>query len=143
MSGKPIYSSTNVRECAVSKLGYILLFLAIQLVSLALTILGLPIIALMLIFEQECWDTAKKHWCWRPWAWIWDNDENGVCPQPVFNAWYAFYWAGLRNPVANLRLVPGVSKIGRPLWRWVGHGWYGQMGWDDRGYPVLSAGRTN
>jgi hypothetical protein len=130
--------------------GYILLFLAIQLVSLALTLIGLPIIAILLIFEEEkkyaIYEDGvpnREQYHWPKWAWIWDNDENGICPHPIFNAWYAFYWAGLRNPVANLRLVPGVSKIGRPLWRWIKGGWYAQAGWDDRGFPVFSAGRTN
>lgn len=91
---------------------------------------------------------------WRPrWAWLWDNLEDGVHP-----GWYAaqfpnwgdwkitFVWTAKRNPVNNLRFVPGISKVGRPLWRktWGEKpgGWYLMAGWNSSGYPVMSGGRN-
>jgi hypothetical protein len=45
----------------------------------------------------------RRIWTWRQWAWLWGNDDDGICPMEmrptVLNAvkWY------IRNPVENLR----------------------------------------
>lgn len=128
---------------------WILLFIAIQIVALVLAVVGLPIVGLLSLLQA--WDkpaiAAQWHWPSRAF-WIWDNDEDGICAPGLTppTPWGAFYWSALRNPVNNLRYVPGVSKVGRPLWRktWGAKpgGWYAQAGWNPSGFPVLSAGRN-
>lgn len=137
--------------------GYIALFVVIQAVSLVLAILGLPICA-FLAFRGKFntgnnFDDTQHIQSFPTWAWLWSNDEDGVYP-----FWYAkinptwsvgrtvFVWTALRNPVNNLRFVPGVSKKGRPFWRktWGSKpgGWYVQAGWNGSGWPVISVGRN-
>ena len=128
---------------------YIPLFILIQLVSLVLAIIGIPVCAALAYLQ--CAKPRDGKWHWPRWAWIWDNDQEGTMPD-----WYGvvhphwslerreFHWTALRNPCNNLRYVPGVSKVGRPLWRatWTlwGRRYYAQAGWNGAGYPVLSAG---
>lgn len=123
---------------------YIPLFILIQLVSLVLTLLGIPV----------CWvltstgtmyignDGERVHF--PKWAWIWDNDEDGVSPlwyNPEHTRWRSFVWTALRNPCNNLRFVWGVSKPGRPLWLWTNGKYYAKAGWEaGTGWPSLSAG---
>jgi hypothetical protein len=54
--------------------------------------------------------------------------------------WDAYVYLAWRNPVANLRHVPGVSKVGRPLWYWSNQKYYAKAGWMSDGYPCLSFG---
>ncbi len=123
------------------------LFIAIQLASLVLTVLGIPICALLAacnLFELDGALGAKWHWSLDPLTWIWDNEIDGVVgPGPV-TRWQAFYWSALRNPCNNLRFVAGVSKVGRPLWygtfTMAGREFYAKAGWMSDGYPCLSAG---
>lgn len=100
---------------------YIVLFVILQLIFLALFIPGLVLCALP----------------YNMIPWMWRNDLD-----PIPN----YVWLALRNPVSNMRLVPGVSKIGRPYWRktWGAKpgGFYAHAGWNASGYPVLSAGRN-
>lgn len=128
---------------------YIALFIAIQLASLGLTIIGVPVC--FALAYLECSKPSGGMWHWPKWAWIFDNKEDGVWP-----GWYAnthldwsaarleFHWTALRNPCNNLRYVRGISKVGRPLWRktWTMRGkpYYAQAGWNASGFPVLSAG---
>lgn len=73
-------------------------------------------------------------------TWLWWNDEDGAGPVPH---WFSEYmWLAWRNPVANLKHVPGISKVGRPLFyrHWGDPGWYIKMGWMSNGYPAFSAG---
>lgn len=125
---------------------YIPLFLAIQLVSLVLGIVGLPVCWFLAYHTPWVKDSQGKwHWKYK-WAWIYDNQEDGIAP-----AWYrtihpewrleriAFYWS-CRNSVNNLRYVPGVSKVGRPLWYWSNGKYYAKAGWLSDGFPCLSAG---
>lgn len=103
-----------------------LLFALIQIVNIPLMILGWficlsPTLAKIL--------------------WLWWNNEDGA----VGNTWWSRYvWLAWRNPVANLRHVPGVSKVGRPLlyktWTWRNKQFYYKLGWMSDGFPVLSAG---
>lgn len=125
---------------------YILLFVLIQLVSLALMIVGLPVVGVLTAFGLMYITTGPPQF--PRWAWIWANDEDGVEGPPWFNPthsrWKAFVWSALRNPVSNLRFVRGVSKVGRPLfyrtWTVAGREFYAKAGWMTNGYPCLSAG---
>lgn len=127
---------------------YVALFVAIQLVSLVLSALGLLVVGFLAIGQSWERESAAAPWHWiLAAAWPWDNQVDGICaPGTTPTTWTAFYWSGLRNPCNNLRFVPGVSKVGRPLWRktWGAKpgGWYAQAGWNGSGYPVLSGGRN-
>lgn len=131
-------------------LGFVALFVALQLASLVLTLIGIPICGLLAacnLMTLNGTPGAVWHWQLNPWTWIWDNEIDGVVgPSGPVTRWQAFYWSALRNPCNNLRFVPGVSLKGRPLWRktWGPKpgGWYVQAGWEPPGYPVLSAGRN-
>jgi hypothetical protein len=112
------------------------LFILIQLVSLVLQIIGIPVIGICLIAS------------WRV-PWIWWNDDDGAGPDS-HSKWEAFVWLALRNPVDNLKRVPGVAGPGRPLlYHWwtstpqdpkSGH--YVKAGWEsgEPYFPVCSAG---
>jgi hypothetical protein len=120
----------------VKAAGYVALFAAIQLVNLPLTVVGWFILA----FYIFVWRSLPR------WTWVWQNDDDAwfnQYPKPV-TRWDAFDWLALRNPVANLRHVPGVSKVGRPLyyrtWLVKGKQFYLKCGWMSDGYPALSAG---
>jgi hypothetical protein len=111
-------------------LHYWLLFVLIQLISLVLTIIGIPVIAVCL---DHRWTI--------PWIWRNDDDPPG---SPLAAGHNAFVWLALRNPVANLRHVKEVSAVGRPLfyrtWTDFGKQWYVKLGWMSNGYPACSAG---
>lgn len=130
----------------------ILRFVLIQFASLVLSIMGIPICAVL------AWGGVAKQgegglYHWPRAFWIWDDAEDGTCP-----TWYRvanpgrsnelneWIWTALRNPCNNLRYVRGVSRVGWPLWRrtWGAQpgGWYFQAGWNASGYPVLSGGRN-
>jgi hypothetical protein len=103
-----------------------LLFFLIQLVNIPLMVLGWLICLLPSL--------AKASWLW------WNSDDGAVG-----NTWWEQYvWLAWRNPVANLRHVPGVSAKGRPLfirnWMVQGKEFYFKAGWMSDGYPALSAG---
>ena len=139
-------------------LKYVALFIAIQLAALLLAVVGLPICAVLAALTLETTQPREIPppygsgipqvvWGWPKPFWLWSNGVDGVWgPGKPHTRWQAFYWTALRNPVNNLRFVPGVSLIGRPLWRrtWGAKpgGWYAQAGWNSSGYPVLSAGRN-
>lgn len=129
---------------------YIPLFILIQLVSLVLQLVGLPVCAYLALCGN--WRTQNNQPLHFPkWAWIWDNQEDGVCPYTYMREnlpWsisrVCFYWTALRNPVNNLRYVPGVSKVGRPLfyntWTVLGKQFYVKAGWMSNGFPACSFG---
>lgn len=128
---------------------YLPLFIAIQLASLVLTVVGIPVVAALAAVGAFYYDVQHDRVHFPLWAWIWDNEEDGVCA-----SWYQldnqhrnlkiniFMWSALRNPCNNLRFVPGVSKQGRPLFIRFYKGFYAEAGWNPHGYPVLSAGRS-
>ena len=131
-------------------LKYLALFALIQVASLVLTLVGVPLCAVLAYGKFYTSSVNRDTHNFPKWAWLWDNEEDGVCP-----AWYAhdhtwslsrsvFVWSAFRNPCNNLRFVPGVSLKGRPLWRreWtmLGKPYYVQAGWNESGYPVLSGG---
>ena len=126
------------------------LFNVIQWASLVLSFVGLFICAWCA--WRGNWDKSEyPKWHWgRKWAWLWDNAEDGIAPRWYQDAhlnWHidhcAFVWTAIRNPCNNLRFVPGVSKVGRPLYQKVWRQWYFHAGWNDRGWPVLSGGKTS
>lgn len=127
---------------------YILLFTAIQLVAAILAVVGVFVVGALCLCKAWAFNFTPGAFHWPRAFWLWDNDEDGVCP--IFFAppsrWEVFVWSALRNPVNNFRFVPGVSKIGRPLFRktWGAKpgGFYYQAGWNASGYPVLSGGRN-
>ncbi len=99
-----------------------LLFVLIQLVNIPLMVLGWLMPA----------PVARM-------LWLWGNTDDDVLldtmslgAQYVYLAW--------RNPVGNLRHVPGVSSKGRPLFYRTWRSWYFKCGWMSDGYPCLSAG---
>ncbi|MFI5397618.1 MAG: hypothetical protein ACHQ9S_18935 [Candidatus Binatia bacterium] len=129
---------------------YIPLFILIQLVSLVLTLVGIPICA-ALAYGNFSKPGRRGLWHWPKLFWLWDNEEDGVwcrwyrAAHPSWSvARQEFYWTAFRNPCNNLRFVWGVSANGRPLWRrtWLIRGtwYYAQAGWNGSGYPVFSAG---
>lgn len=127
---------------------YIPLFILIQLASLVLTIIGLPVCAYLAYFHGYTYYVNEDRCHFPKWAWIWDNDEDGVLPRwyhsehdAWMNAHIIFVWTALRNPCNNLRFVRGVSVPGRPLWLWTNGKHYAKAGWEAKtGWPSLSAG---
>jgi len=126
--------------------GYVALFILIQLVSLVLTLIGYPLIAVLAAFKlwrlNMAVNPSRWDWIGRELTWIWGNDEDGIFGNGPITRWRAFYWSALRNPCNNLRFVSGVSGAGRPLWHWTNGKYYAQAGWlGSHGQPVLSLGR--
>ncbi len=124
---------------------YIVLFCLIQAVALVLTVIGWPVVGGLALGRS--WTTVGPHPQWRGgWlTWIWCNEIDGIVgPGMTLNRWNTFYWSAIRNSVNNLRFVPGVSKVGRPLWyrSWTmfGKQFYAKAGWLSDGFPCLSAG---
>jgi hypothetical protein len=104
---------------------YALLFALIQLVNLPLMVAGWFLCLLPTV----------------PWLW-WNDDDYALIRDMTY--WRRYVYIAWRNPVANLRHVPGVSKVGRPLyyrtWLVKGRQLYFKAGWMSNGYPALSAG---
>lgn len=76
--------------------------------------------------------------------WLWQNsDDSGIIVDMTY--WQRYVYEAWRNPVSNLRHVPGVSLKGGPLlyrsWFWFGKQFYYKLGYSPgTGYPMLSAG---
>ena len=80
-------------------------------------------------------------------TWLWWNSDDGAVGATW---WQRYIWLAWRNPVANLRRVPGVSGPCRPLlYHWwtktpddIKSGHYVKIGWDSGApyYPVFSGG---
>lgn len=118
------------------------LFAFIQVVSFVLMVIGWVVIAFLAGLRAKSLMGAT--WHFPGWAWIWDNEIDGVCGPLPPTRWNIYYWSALRNPVNNLRFVYGVSKKGRPLvyrtWKWLSRDFYYKLGWMSDGYPCLSFG---
>jgi hypothetical protein len=103
------------------------LFALIQLVSLALTPLG--------------WFICLLPYTSIPW--LWRNSDDLYLIEKM-SRWDEYVYLAWRNPVANLRHVPGVSGKGRPLyyrnWLVKGKQFYFKCGWMSDGLPCFSAG---
>ena len=126
------------------------LFALIQTVSAVMWVPGWFVVGGLAIARAWHKGTDGKYH-WPAWAWIFDDEEDGVLP-----AWYwerhltwpmpliAWVWCAFRNSVNNLRYVPGVSKVGRPFYKRLftafGKPLYVQAGWNQSGFPVVSAG---
>lgn len=132
---------------------WILVYLTIQAVSFILAVIGFPVIAifsLLKIWRLRPINMEEDLPAFPKWAWIWDNQEDGifgVTPQGFgrpWTRWNAFYWSAIRNPVANLRHVPGVSGVGRPLlyktFMMFKRQFYVKFGWMSDGFPACSVG---
>jgi hypothetical protein len=110
---------------------YIALFVLIQLINIPLTVLGW-FVGLQLVYGR-----------YYSFLWLWENDDD-VELTSAMSPWRRYVYLSWRNPVANLRHVPGVSGKGRPLyyrsWLIKGKQFYVKCGWMSDGYPALSAG---
>ena len=141
---------------------YLPLFILIQVVSVVLGFIGLPIIAYyayvhpqVRLAKSPLTGKAILHFAHK-WTWLWDNDEDGIDGGGSWNQQWSigrriFTWSALRNSVNNLRFVKrllwlpiSVSAVGRPLWyrTWTmfGKQFYAKAGWLSDGYPCCSAG---
>lgn len=139
---------SQIKPGASWSVGLWLLFVAIQLASLVITLAGIFVLAVLAAFKIWHVDTAGKYH-WPALFWIWDNQEDGICAawyRTPIDRWHAYTWSAFRNSANNLRYVRGVSDVTRPLWRqtWGAKpgGWYAQAGWNNSGYPVISGGRN-
>jgi hypothetical protein len=107
--------------------GYVALFALIQLLNLPLMVVG--------------WFLCALPYDWIPWLWRNDDDTLMIF---LMTRWREYVYLAWRNPVANLRHVPGVSGKGRPLyyrtWLVKGRQFYFKAGWMSDGYPALSGG---
>lgn len=93
-------------------------------VRLVLILLGLPIVAIALPFRHLALSISDK----RPilvlpsWAWLWSNDFDGLTGDKRLwwhehapfglgaHHWFSMWvWTAVRNPVNNLRRIPGLS----------------------------------
>ena len=101
------------------------LFALIQLVNAALFLPGVVI----------CLSPALAHDTWIFWN---KDDEKKI---DAMSWWDAYTYLAWKNPVSNLRHIPGVSKPGRPLWLQqktvAGQPFHRMVGWlGSTGYPV-------
>ena len=104
--------------------------------SLALALIGAPLIAIALALDATAIRTSQTlprqitAWAWR-WMWLWGNEEDGIDP-----AWYAvanpswsdfrriFAWTAIRNSVNNLQRVPYLNckldpaALKSRIWSW-------------------------
>ena len=94
------------------------------ILRVALILLGLPIVALAIPFRRASVSASDGREIVNlpRWAWLWGNDFDGLLGDK--RGWWAdntpfgvavdsflamWWWAAVRNPVNNLRLVPGIS----------------------------------
>lgn len=111
----------------MNQVGWVLLFIFVQLLNIPLMVLGWFICLDPLI--ADC-------------LWLWWNSDDP--PYQAWSWWETYVWLAWRNPVANLRHVKFVSGKNRPLfyrtWVWFKKEFYVKAGWMSDGYPALSAG---
>jgi hypothetical protein len=141
---------------------YIPLFILIQIISIfGLFLPGVilcGLCTLLGLYELRDNPTPLHPWNdpkiyrWTPrWMWMWDNREDGLSPEWYLKAhpkrslrWNFFIWTAFRNYANNFRFVPGVSKVGRPLFTrsftFRGKLMHFDAGWLNDGYPTLNVG---
>jgi hypothetical protein len=141
---------------------YIPLFILIQLISILVLfppgVVLCGICTLLKLYELRDNPTPLHPWNdlkiyrWTPrWMWIWDNREDGLSPVWYLKAhsnrplrWNFFVWTAFRNYANNWRFVPGVSKVGRPIFSrkftFRGKVMHFDAGWLTDGYPTLNVG---
>ena len=89
------------------KILHVLSWIPLDIIKLALAIIGLVVIPFALVYERF----TKE---WPRWAWVWGNDEEG-CPawwidRVSLDHWYTdrwpyWWWYAIRNPVNNSRFI--------------------------------------
>lgn len=104
-------------------------FAIVQLVNLPLMVVGWFVCLSPLLQEL---------------TWLWDNWDDVLLIDRM-SWWQRYVYTAWRNPVSNLRHVPGVSLVGGPLayrsWLWRGKQFYYKVGYSPHtGYPMMSAG---
>lgn len=78
-------------------------------VTAAGSIVGVPVISYLCIARK--WgrtvnEVGRTIWVWTPqWAWLWSDNDQGICPGLVPSRWDAFKWTAVRNKVGNLRFL--------------------------------------
>ena len=87
------------------------------LVRFPLAVLGFVVVPVALRFSETVYGPlGDEHERLPRWAWLWDNDEDGIDGPPWYRNGYAlkhpvakhfprFWWLAVRNPVNNLRFV--------------------------------------
>ena len=72
-----------------------------EAVFLPIYLLGIPVVGMLQLLD--CYTLGKdRQYHFPRWAWLWDNATDGICPSGYSPLrWY------LRNPVTNLRFLPG------------------------------------
>lgn len=102
-----------------------IIFQAVNLVAAAI---GVPICAALAYGHGARFDPVSKLWHWPAWAWLWDNDEDGVFPNWYVEArpnWSMSHtelvWTAFRNSVHNFGYLSWVRTTVSPTRRiWVG-----------------------
>lgn len=104
------------------------LWLAYTALEVVLDVIGLFVIG-GLALTQSVTARRSKFWprlvvTWKGgWlTWLWGNEEDGVVGPTWWTQlnpnrggrWLAFHWSALRNPVNNLRFVPGINPVIEP-----------------------------
>lgn len=123
-------------------------FLGIQLLSALLTLIGIPLIAILLAMRLTRVGTSLKGGSIRlfrgGWAtYLWNNYEDGIDNHGQSNA---FVWSALRNPVDNLKYVTawGSGPFVRKEFSVAGKLLYVQAGWNPWSHLIqCSAGSVN
>jgi len=125
-------------------------FVVVQLIALLVTVLGW--VLLIPFCLAQAW-TAEDRWSWGPLNYVYGNPEDGVSGRKAliwtssgqvpylpntWAPWRAYLWSGWRNSADNLKYV--FAWKGGPFIRREFGKYYVQLGWNDSGYPVLSAG---
>src|SRR5690606_23980281 len=138
-------------------------------VALTLQLVGLVLLVPLCLFRMWSWRRSYVAQFrprgpiaagWGGWlTWLWGNEEDGV-NGPMWwaertraydggrlrLAWSAYRWSALRNPVNNLRFVPGINPVIDPArvrhwregrWAFTWQGLYAGFMW----FPVIR-GRT-
>jgi hypothetical protein len=127
-------------------------FVLVQLLSVALTVVGLVLIPILLGMRLTYTQPApwKPLWAGPTWVrptirnfrggwltWLWCNDEDGIDGQGQHNA---FVWSALRNPVDNLKFK--AAYPGGPYFYEEFGAFYFKAGFDPyTGFPVCNGGR--
>lgn len=120
-------------------------FIGFQFLAGLVMVLGWFILVPLCAFKVWTYDLARDKYHFPRLFYIWDNDEDGVCPHwynPQATRWRAYLWTAWRNSANNLRWK-FADKTG-PFFRWENKAktWYFQAGYGkNTGWPVLSAGK--
>lgn len=147
------------------------LFCVFQLVSLLVGVVGLFVVAVLAATNFTTVKNSKHfpytgllQWRGGALTWLWANDEDGVDGLRGMNvdasgwvyqaAWInktknysrfrrLYEWSTIRNYANNMRFL--ATWKGGPFYRYenAAKTFYFQAGWNDHGYPVISAGKID